>query len=227
MKKFIFKISLKLLSFLTFSSKLFTRIIRIIFSRIFLRIYSIDLNVPKWHLNATYEARAYKNKVIKLCNSFQTNNVIEIGCGIGEIISRLKAPLKYGLDVNKETLMLCKRINKNVKTIQTDIIANNNDLLEIMLSIDKDQTILLVMVNWLHDYSESKVLKMLNKIFLIDRKIILIADIYQRKELSRVSNNKITHEFIKIKNNKYYRRLNNIDKVRDIAIISNFNLYQN
>ena len=221
MKKFISKITLKLSSFLINISKLFLKIIRIILSRFFLRIYSIGLKVPKWHLNATYEARDYKNKVIKICNSYKTNNVIEIGCGIGEIISRIKAPLKYGLDVNKDTLILCKRLNKNIKTIQTDIMENNNDLLEIILSIDKEQTILLIMVNWLHEYSESKVLKMLNQIFLIDRKIILIADIYQRKEFSRISNNKIAHEFLKIKNYKYYKRLNNIDKVRDIVITSN------
>ncbi len=221
MQKFISKITLKVSSFLILRFKLFLKIIRIILSRSFLRIYSIGLKVPKWHLNATYEAREYKNKVIKICNSYKTNNVIEIGCGIGEIISRIQAPLKYGLDVNKDTLILLKRINKNIKTIQTDIMENNDDLLEIILSIDKDQTILLVMVNWLHEYSESKVLKMLNQIFLIDRKIILIADIYQRKEFSKISNNKIAHQFLKIKNNKYYKRLNNIDRVRDIVITSN------
>ena len=90
-----------------------------------------------------------------------------------------------------------------------------------MQSIDKDQPILLIMVNWLHEYSEIDVKNMLNSIFSIDRKIILITDIYARKELSRISDNKIVHKFEEIKNTISFRRFKNIDKVRDLAIISN------
>ena len=56
-----------------------------------MRILSFGLKVPKWHLNATFESRDYKKKVIKISNMYKTNFAIEIGCGIGEILGRLNA----------------------------------------------------------------------------------------------------------------------------------------
>ena len=224
MKNYISKTAKNLISYLKFKINLVVKIFRILFSRFYLRIFAVGLNVPKWHLNATFEARVYKNEVIKLCNKYKTNNVIEVGCGVGEILCRLDAPFKYGLDLNRDTLKLCRRLNKKIEVIHTDIMQNNVDLIEIMQSINKDQTILIVMVNWLHEYSEIAVTNMLNSIFSIDRKIILIADIYERKELSKISNNKIVHKFEEIKNINSFRRFKNIDKVRDIAIISNINI---
>ncbi len=217
LKKFILNFILTNYKIYKFSIK----VIKIIFSRIYLRIFSIGLKVPKWHLNATYESRAYKNQVIKICNKYATNYVIEIGCGIGEIISRLNASKKYGLDINNEALIMCKRLDKNIKTIQLDIMKNNNKLKKIINSIPIGEHILLIMVNWLHQYSEKEVSNMLNSILCINRKIIIIADIYERKELSKISHNKVVHEFKNIKNKFPYKRINKIDEVRDLAIFSN------
>ena len=70
--------------------KLF-KLIKALISRIYLRILSIDLDIPRWHLNATYYVREYKDKVINICNYFNsdTEYVIEIGCGLGELVSRV------------------------------------------------------------------------------------------------------------------------------------------
>ena len=85
----------------------------------------MGLKVPHWHLNATFESRVYKSKVIRISNMYKTNFVIEIGCGIGEILGRLNASQKYGIDINIDTLRLCKRLNKDIKTIHNDIMTNN------------------------------------------------------------------------------------------------------
>ncbi len=224
MRYLLSKIKFEHLLLIVLKFKVFLKFIKIIFSRVFLRFCSIGLKVPKWHLNATFESRAYKSQVIKISNMYKTNYVIEVGCGIGEILSRLNAPYKYGLDINMDTLLLCKRINKNIKTIQSDIIKNNRQILEIINSIEKDEFILIIMVNWLHEYSENKVKNMFEKILSINRKIIVIADIYQRKEFSKISHNKIVHKFDNINNKIFYKRINNIDKVRDLVILSNIDI---
>ena len=221
MRDFILKIKFRFTKYNVLRLKKIFKLTRIIFSRIVLRVLSFGLKVPNWHLNATFESRDYKRKVIKISNMYKTNFVIEIGCGIGEILGRLNASQKYGFDINKDTLILCKRLNKNIKTIHNDIMSNNQKILEIINSSEKDETILIIMVNWLHEYSEIKVKKMLESILSIKRNIIVIADIYQRVEYSRIPQNKIVHKFKDIKNINFYKKIDNIDKVRDLAILSN------
>ena len=72
----------KTFSYLYESKFNFLRILKVIISRIYIRILSKDLNVPNWHLNATFFAREYKSKVIKIYQIFSTDidQVIEIGC---------------------------------------------------------------------------------------------------------------------------------------------------
>ena len=197
------------------------KLIRIIFSRVILRIFSFGLRVPKWHLNATFESREYKKKVIKISNIYKTNIAIEIGCGIGEILGRLNSSQKYGLDIHMDTLILCKRLYKDIKTIHVDVMKNYQDILEIITSIGKEETILIIMVNWLHEYSESKVRNLFENILSLNRKIIIITDIYQRKEFSKIPENKTIHNFNDIKNNIFFKKVENLDKVRDLAILSN------
>ncbi len=201
--------------------KKFLKPIKTISSRLILRIFSLGLKVPQWHLNATFESRDYKSKVVRISNMYKTNFAIEIGCGIGEILGRLNAPQKYGIDININTLLLCKRLNKNIKTIHNDIMNNNQKIFDLINSIEKNETILIIMVNWLHEYSESKVNNLVENLLSLNRNIIIIADIYQRKERSRIPRNKILHKFKDLKNINFYKKVNNIDEVRDLAIISN------
>ena len=132
MRDFILKIKFSCSKLNVLRLKKIFKLTKIIFSRIFLRILSLGLKVPKWHLNATFESRDYKRKVIKISNFYKTNFVIEIGCGIGEILGRLNASQKYGVDINEDTLILCKRLNKNIKTIHNDIMSNNQNFRKIL-----------------------------------------------------------------------------------------------
>ena len=218
---FLFEIKFRNLILKGLKLKKIIKLTKIIFSRIILRIFSFGLKVPKWHLNATFESRYYKRKVIKISNMYKTNFAIEIGCGIGEILGRLNASQKYGLDIDMDTLLLCKRLYRDIKTIKTDVMKNNKNILEIINSIKKDETILIIMVNWLHEYSESKVNNLVNSILSINRKIIIITDIYQRKELSKIPENKIVHNFKDIQNDIFFKKVENLDEVRDLAILSN------
>ena len=66
------------------------------------------MDIPKWHLNATYYVREYKGKVINICNFFKSDveYVIEIGCGLGELISRVNINNKIGIDIDKNVLFM-------------------------------------------------------------------------------------------------------------------------
>ena len=116
------------------------------------------------------------------------------------------------------------KTSKDIKTIHTDVMKNNQNILEIINSIEKDEAILIIMVNWLHEYPQSKVTNLVEKILSLNRKIIIIMDIYQRKEFSKIPENKIVHKFKDIKNNIFFKKVENLDKVRDLVIFSNKNI---
>ena len=97
-------------------------VLRVIFSRIYLRFLSIDLKVPKWHLNATYYVREYKSKVIEICNYFnnEINYIIEVGCGTGELINRVNINNKLGIDIDHDVITLCNRLHPKLNTLCLD-----------------------------------------------------------------------------------------------------------
>ena len=51
-----------------------------------------------WHVQSPYLRRSYKARVVKLVNSFHPETVVEIGCGLGEIVARTSARYRFGFD---------------------------------------------------------------------------------------------------------------------------------
>ena len=203
----------------------FFRILKVIISRVYLRILSKDLNVPSWHLNATYYARKYKSKVIKIYQIFSTNidHVIEVGCGTGDLISRINNSNKLGIDVDKNVLHLCNKLNPNLKTICSDVIDDFDVLKNYISNLNNNSTIFIVMVNWLHIYPINKANSLIKNLLSINQNIILLVDIYSRPENSNRTDNKTKHFFDELKEVKWLLEINDIDSVRDFKLISNFN----
>jgi len=203
----------------------FFRVIKVIISRVYLRILSKDLNVPSWHLNATYYARKYKSKVIKIYQIFSTNidHVIEVGCGTGDLISRINNSNKLGIDVDKNVLHLCNKLNPNLKTICSDVIDDFDVLKNYISNLNNNSTIFIVMVNWLHIYPINKANSLIKNLLSINQNIILLVDIYSRPENSNRTDNKTKHFFDELKEVKWLLEINDIDSVRDFKLISNFN----
>ena len=203
----------------------FFRVIKVIISRVYLRILSKDLNVPSWHLNATYYARKYKSKVIKIYQIFSTDidQVIEIGCGTGDLISRVNNSNKLGIDVDKNVLNLCKKLNPNLKTICLDVIDEFDVLRNHISKLNNNSTIFIILVNWLHIYPIYKANALIKNLLSLNQNIILLVDIYARPEYSNKINNKTKHCFDELKEVQWLLQINDIDSVRDFKLISNFN----
>jgi len=52
----------------------------------------------RWHASAPYSCRPYKELVVELANALQPSIAVEVGCGLGDIISRIKAADRFGID---------------------------------------------------------------------------------------------------------------------------------
>jgi len=51
-----------------------------------------------WHVQSPYLRRTYKARVVKLVNALNPTTVVEIGCGLGEIVARTRARYRFGFD---------------------------------------------------------------------------------------------------------------------------------
>lgn len=58
----------------------------------------------KYHSSVNYSARPYKKYVIDVANSLNPDLVVELGCGLGDIISRVRAKKRFGVDPYKSVI---------------------------------------------------------------------------------------------------------------------------
>lgn len=74
-------------------------------------------NFPDWHI-APIEYRPYAQYVSKIVNEYVADSagvVVEIGCGLGEIISSIRVKRKFGFDIKKEVLQAARLLHPAVK----------------------------------------------------------------------------------------------------------------
>ncbi len=100
-------------------------------------------NTSSWH---TEDSLWKAEQVIKMIerNNLKFNNVSEVGCGAGEILSQLSngindSAIKYtGYDISPQAIELAKRNeNEQVKYIGQDILNDqNNEIYDLLLMLD-------------------------------------------------------------------------------------------
>ena len=68
----------------------------------------------KWHIAENFYRRPYKLIAVNLANSLDIDNAVEVGCGLGEIISRVNATVRVGIDNEKAVITAASKIYKGV-----------------------------------------------------------------------------------------------------------------
>jgi hypothetical protein len=104
--------------------------------------YSNGLTLDPWHIKNNIYCRPYKWKVVEVANSLNPNCVVEIGCGLGEIISRVKAQHRIGIDIDKACIYLANKLNKGPVYIEGGFDG--------VLTLQAKEIDLLIMVNFIH-----------------------------------------------------------------------------
>jgi SAM-dependent methyltransferase len=61
------------------------------------RLFGFD----RWHAVSPTSRRAYRSGVAKLINELRPRCVVEVGCGLGATLSRVRAPERYGYDIDR------------------------------------------------------------------------------------------------------------------------------
>lgn len=122
--------------------------IRRALDRLWLRALCCVFHFDAWHAGAPYSCRAYKSQVVALANSVSPGIVVEIGCGLGDILSRIDADERIGADIDAGVIRAARVLHPFGATwIHGDASAAVRFLPE-GKTVD-----CLILVNWIHGLS--------------------------------------------------------------------------
>ena len=114
------------------------------FTYLLWRIYKFD----RWHASAPWYCRPYKKQVVQLASSISPDSVLEIGCGLGDIISRIRAKERYGFDIDENAIKAANMIHNNGVKFKVASLFDIYKIKELNIKVD-----LIIMVNWPHGLS--------------------------------------------------------------------------
>jgi SAM-dependent methyltransferase len=81
------------------------------------------LRFDPWHATNHAECRPYKRFVAKLVSDQKPRTVVEVGCGLGDIVSLIEAKQKIGIDPDKGAITLARLLHPRSPFIVGDLTA--------------------------------------------------------------------------------------------------------
>jgi SAM-dependent methyltransferase len=100
-----------------------------------------------WHISPSGN-RIYPGAIIKyLKDKYALNDICEIGCGLGDIISKLSGKKMIGLDSDENVLKAASFLHKKILNLRFEKFVFPSSALE--GSYD-----LIIAVNWIHSFDE-------------------------------------------------------------------------
>ena len=96
-----------------------------------------------WHAAAPLSARPYRRAVAEMVNGVNPEVVVEVGCGLGSILSLVHAKTRQGYDVDDGAVRAARMLrSKSINFTCGD-----------MSCVEAAQIDVLILVNWIHDFS--------------------------------------------------------------------------
>ncbi len=142
--------------------------------------YSRTFDTDNWHQQGGLNCSKRNPYIVNLVNSMDINSVVDVGCGLGAIISKIDCNLRLGIDYSENVINAAKKMHKN-----EDIIFKKGSFDSIDGQFD-----LIIAANFLHDYSPDEVKRWLNNSIEKNKfKFLILDEIYQNENGYRYKHN--------------------------------------
>ena len=109
-------------------------------------IYGFD----PWHITGTFHARPYKADVVRLCEAVPHDCVVEIGVGLGDILGRVDAKKRVGIDREVEVLKAARFCVYGPVSFAVADFADPDRLIAALNQNDVSTVDVMILVNWIH-----------------------------------------------------------------------------
>ena len=146
-------------------------VLNVYFRKLLQWVFKFD----KWHV-APLSQRKYCHKIITKLNAHtQRKSVIDIGCGLGDILSKLNYASKLGVDAEKNVIRAASFIS-NIKFNYKNTSYVHGSFPNITLNQKFDAVI---MVNWIHNIKAEIVASWLTYLYenYLNNNGVLVIDI--------------------------------------------------
>jgi SAM-dependent methyltransferase len=124
----------------------------------------------RWHASAPYSCRPYKRLVVELASALQPTIAVEVGCGLGDIIGRVEAVDRFGVDSDARVIRAARFLHGGRG------FWFHGDGTSVQRIVPQERTIdCLIMVNWIHNLSPECLAELLLPLLPRTRYLILDA----------------------------------------------------
>jgi len=156
------------------------------FARAWLSALRCVFGFDPWHARATYACRPYKKCIVDLANSLHPVTVVEVGCGLGEILGRINAENRFGVDLDARVIRAARFLRPRRIVWMVGSAAKLDERIAPAGLID-----CLIMVNWIHNLSSAELASTLAPLLPRTRHLILDSVDYDAPASYRVK-----HDFV-------------------------------
>ncbi len=102
---------------------------------------------PAYNISTAYPCREYKSVTAALAESLSPAVVVDVGCGLGEVLAHIKAERRYGFDINPAALRAA-RFWHSRKIVFAE--GSFFDAASIAAPVKEPEISLMIMNNWVH-----------------------------------------------------------------------------
>jgi 2-polyprenyl-3-methyl-5-hydroxy-6-metoxy-1,4-benzoquinol methylase len=125
----------------------FINILKCLITRLWYQQLNRKFRFDPWHSKNNWYCRSYKRTAVGMINNLHPKIVVEVGCGLGEIISRVEAPYRVGYDIEPTVIDAARYLH------------GTNVNFEYGTGVDVKETHIdvLIVLNWIHNLSADKI----------------------------------------------------------------------
>ena len=102
-----------------------------------------------WHASYPYSCAPYHARAVELASAQKPEIVVEIGCGLGEVLTRVRASHRYGLDQSPQVLRAARLLHGARARFETGSLQDADRIAEVV----RQPIDLLIMTNWPHEFA--------------------------------------------------------------------------
>ena len=106
---------------------------------------SVVYRFDRWHYRVVRDNCAYFDSVRGIHEDIAPRTTIEIGCGLGEILSGLRSPVRTGIDRDAAVIRAARAIRPRSMTFVTD-----TEFAACATRFEAPEPVCLIFLNWFH-----------------------------------------------------------------------------